>query len=51
MDKQAVRKGLDRPRDSIHLLLDGAAAEQLKRRSNGTNWNNREPLFHMLLGF
>ncbi|SDN06670.1 DinB superfamily protein [Lentzea albidocapillata subsp. violacea] len=51
MDKQAVHEDLDRACDSFRLLLDGTAAEQLRRCSNGTKWNNCQLLFHMLLGF
>lgn len=51
VDRQAVHEDLDRARDTFRQLLDGAAADQLRRRSNGTSWNNRQLLFHMLLGF
>jgi hypothetical protein len=51
VDKQAVHEDLDRARDTFRQLLDGADAERLRRRSNGTRWNNRQLLFHMLLGF
>jgi hypothetical protein len=51
VDRQAVHEDLDRARDTFRQLLDGAAADQLRRRSDGTSWNNRQLLFHMLLGF
>ncbi|WP_245848444.1 DinB family protein [Lentzea kentuckyensis] len=38
-------------RETFRALLLGAAEAQLRRRSNGTHWNNRQLLFHMLLGF
>ena len=41
----------DRARTAFRALLGGATEEELRRRSNGTHWNNRQLLFHMLLGF
>ncbi|MFS8099345.1 DinB family protein [Lentzea alba] len=51
MDKQAVHDDYERTRTAFRALLDGAADEELGRRSNGTRWTNRQLLFHMLLGF
>lgn len=51
MDRQAVHNELSQARTTFHELLDGASAADLRRRSNGTRWNNRQLLFHMLLGY
>jgi hypothetical protein len=51
VDRQAVHEDFDRVRTTFRTLLDGATSEELRRRSNGTRWNNRQLLFHMLLGF
>lgn len=51
VDRDAVHADLDRARVTFHQLLDGASPEVLRRRSNGTRWNNRQLLFHMLLGY
>jgi hypothetical protein len=42
---------MDRARASFHELLDGASDVDLRRRSKGTRWNNKQLLFHMLLGY
>ncbi|MEU3642962.1 DinB family protein [Lentzea sp. NPDC034063] len=51
MDKQAVHDDFEHARLAFHALLNGAARDDLRRRSNGTWWTNRQLLFHMLLGF
>jgi hypothetical protein len=42
---------MERARTSFHELLDGASVADLRRRSDGTRWNNKQLLFHMLLGY
>jgi hypothetical protein len=37
--------------ETFHALLRDATAADLRRRSNGTRWNNRQLLFHMLFGY
>ncbi|MFJ8963244.1 DinB family protein [Lentzea sp. NPDC102401] len=51
MDRQAVHDDLERTRTAFCALLDSAARDELRRRTNGTRWTNRQLLFHMLLGF
>ena len=51
MDRSAVHDEIDRARASFHELLDGASDADLRRRSDGTRWNNKQLLFHMLLGY
>jgi hypothetical protein len=42
---------MERARASFHQLLDHASPADLRRPSEGTRWNNRQLLFHMLLGY
>lgn len=51
MDRQAVHQDLERARSTFHELHAQATPAALKRRSNGTRWNNQQLLFHMLLGY
>ncbi|MBK0868731.1 DinB family protein [Saccharopolyspora sp. HNM0986] len=51
MDKQAVHDDMERARVSSHRLLSAATDADLHKPSNGTRWNNRQLLFHMLLGY
>ncbi len=51
MDRPAVHQDWERVRHTFARLLDDASDADLRRRSNGTRWTNRQLLFHMLLGF
>jgi hypothetical protein len=51
VDREEVVAELDRVRRDFRLLLDGADAADLRRRSDGTRWTNRQLLFHMLFGY
>lgn len=51
VDRTAVHGELERVRTTFHALLGGASEADLRRSSDGTRWNNRQLLFHMLLGF
>lgn len=51
VDKQAVHSELERARATFHGLLDQASASDLHQSSDGTRWNNKQLLFHMLLGY
>jgi hypothetical protein len=42
---------MERARTRFHELLDHASQVELRRPSAGTRWNNRQLLFHMLLGY
>jgi DinB superfamily len=37
--------------ETFHALLRDATAAELRRRTDGTRWNNRQLLFHMLFGY
>ncbi|WP_091627964.1 DinB family protein [Amycolatopsis saalfeldensis] len=51
MDLHAVHEEMERARASFHQALDSASEADLRRRSDGTRWNNKQLLFHMLLGY
>lgn len=51
MDRSAVHEEMERVRVSFHELLTNASRADLRRKSAGTRWNNKQLLFHMLLGF
>jgi hypothetical protein len=50
-DKQAVHAGYERARRTFHELVEQATDAELRQPTNGTRWNNRQMLFHMLLGY
>jgi hypothetical protein len=51
MNRQAVHEEMERARASFHQLLNGSSDADLHRRSDGTRWNNKQLLFHLLLGY
>jgi hypothetical protein len=51
MDRQAVHDELERTRADFRRLIDSADEAALRRQTNDTRWNNRQLLFHMLLGY
>jgi DinB superfamily len=51
MDRQAVHQEMERARVAFHELVDSASDTDLRRRSAGTLWSNKQLLFHMLLGY
>ncbi|MFG1911520.1 DinB family protein [Kribbella sp. NPDC048928] len=51
MDRQSVHDELERVRADFRQLVESADDGLLRRPSNGTRWNNRQLLFHMLLGY
>ena len=50
-DRTAVVEELEGARLTFHRLVDGASPSDLERPSTGTRWNNRQLLFHMLIGY
>ena len=42
---------MERARADFHRFVDEAAVAGLRLPSKGTRWNNRQLLFHMLLGY
>ncbi|MFI5615464.1 DinB family protein [Amycolatopsis sp. NPDC051903] len=51
MDRDTVHEAWERDRIAFHALIAHATEEDLRRRSRGTKWTNRQLLFHLLLGY
>jgi hypothetical protein len=51
MDKEQIHAELDRVRNDFRELLDTATVAELRKRTEGTKWNNEQLLFHMLFGY
>ena len=49
--RSEIHRELDLACETFHALLRDATAADLRRRSDGTRWNNRQLLFHMLFGY
>lgn len=50
-DRQAIHVELERVRSDLHHLVAEAAAADLRSRTQGTRWTNRQMLFHMVFGY
>ena len=50
MDVDAVDQEMERARLGFHELVEDATTADLRRRSAGTRWTNRQLLFHMVFG-
>lgn len=48
---EAIHAELNRARSEFHQVITHATAADLRRKSAGTDWSNRELLFHMLFGY
>jgi hypothetical protein len=51
MDRRDIDGELERAKADFHRLLGSATPAELRMRTNGTKWTNRQLLFHMLFGF
>jgi hypothetical protein len=51
MERQLVHEELERARADFRRLVESADRADLLRATIGTRWNNRQLLFHMLLGY
>ena len=51
MDKEQICADLTRVREDFRELVDTATVAELRKRTNGTKWNNEQLLFHMLFGY
>jgi len=49
--RNEIVEELRRVQADFHQLVGTATAEDLRRRSNGTRWSNRQLLFHMVFGY
>jgi hypothetical protein len=50
-NKQAIHAELERVRQTFARHVAEMNRDDLRRRSNGTRWTNRQLLFHMLFGY
>ena len=51
MNSIEVSGEMRRAQADFHLLIGEASSGDLRRRSNGTRWTNRQLLFHMVFGY
>ncbi|MFJ8198040.1 DinB family protein [Streptomyces sp. NPDC096152] len=51
MDREVIHEEMRRAGATFHQLLDSATAEDMRRRSDGTRWDNEQLLYHMLFGY
>jgi hypothetical protein len=51
MDRSEISNELRRAQSEFRQLASRASADDLRRRSNGTRWTNRQLLFHVVLGY
>jgi hypothetical protein len=51
MDREQVTAELRDMKADFHALVAEASADDLRRRSNGTRWTNRQLLYHMVFGY
>jgi hypothetical protein len=51
VDREAVHHEMGQARLTFSDLVIKATPAEMRRRSNGTRWTNRQLLFHMLFGY
>jgi hypothetical protein len=51
MDTATIHDEMERARTEFHQLAERASPAELRRRSDGTRWTNRQLLFHMVFGY
>jgi hypothetical protein len=51
MSPADISDEMRRAQTDFHQYINGASLDDLRRRSNGTRWTNRQLLFHMLFGY
>ena len=51
MDREHVVAELRDVKADFHALVADASTDDLRRRSNGTRWTNRQLLYHMVFGY
>lgn len=50
-DRQVIHAELEHVRSDLHRLTAAATTAELRRRTDGTRWTNRQMLFHMVFGY
>ena len=51
MDRREIAAEMRRAQADFHALVGLATAEDLRRRTDGTRWTNRQLLWHMVFGY
>ena len=51
MDSVDIQAELRRAQTDFHQLVARATPQDLRRRSDGTRWSNRQLLWHMVFGY
>ena len=51
MQRAGIQQEMEQARLDFHELVKRASAEDLRRRTTGTRWTNRQLLFHMVFGY
>jgi hypothetical protein len=51
VDRADINAEMRRAQADFHQLITTATPDDLRRRSCGTRWTNRQLLFHMVLGY
>jgi hypothetical protein len=51
MSSAEISDEMRRAQAVFHQYINAASVDDLRRRSNGTRWTNRQLLFHMLFGY
>src|SRR6478672_5642798 len=51
MNRVDIHEELRQAQNDFHQLVAGATAQDLRRRSDGTRWTNRQLLWHMVFGY
>ena len=51
MDRQQIIDEMRRAQTDFHGLVDRSGAADLRRRTDGTRWTNRQLMFHMVFGY
>ena len=51
MDAAAVSEEMDQARLAFREIVERSGPGDLRRRSRGTRWTNRQLLFHMVFGY
>ena len=51
LQRHVIHQELDRAAATFHVLVAGASSTDLRRKTAGTRWTNRQLLFHMLFWY
>ena len=50
-DRREITDEMRRAQADFHALIDRATPDDLRRRTNGTRWTNKQLLWHMVFGY